>query len=76
MGVDYRPGQNEKRWQTIAADPKKKAAFSAKMSETAKRTNAKSYRCTECGHENNAGNMGKHSRKTGHERKEVMPYVS
>lgn len=41
-----------------------------------RRTNLKRYRCDDCGYENNAGNMGWHRKKTGHQnRSEVMSDV-
>lgn len=40
--------------------------------QTMGRTNRRRYRCVDCGHENNAGNMGWHRKKTGHEQREEV----
>lgn len=58
--------------EKMKTDPEYRARYSSHM----RRTNLRRWRCTECGYENNAGNLGWHAKKAGHaHREEVMPDV-
>lgn len=66
------PEHSAKIWESRKSDPEGMQKHTELVSFTMKRTNARKFKCLECGHENNAGNMGIHRKKTGHtEREEI-----
>lgn len=75
-GKPKAPGHIEKVWATrkkrMSEDPGFGREYRDRYSKRMSRTNTRRFRCIECGYENNAGNLGWHSKKTGHDGREQV----